>query len=287
MKIKKRILSLMMTTCLISAMMPTVTFAEGTGTGKAIRLGTSGISGYDSAAGYDYIYFGSWTAQEDTYTTTGPIKWRVLDDQTNTGGTGLFLLSDRLLGTGSNGDVYFDNAGNVSNAWQGSDAQAWCNTFASSNLDSWELAAILETTKSDVAFTSSNSVSFAASENILNRDKVFFLSAEEAENSAYGFANDNARIANYGNSAYVWWLRSPNAYITIDAGAVDIDGIVNLDHVYNFWAARPAFNLDLDSVLFTSAAEGGKSLGTMGTLSSVSDYTGNEWKLTLLDENRS
>ena len=175
--------------------MPTAAFAAGTDTGKAIQLGTSGIAGYNSAAGYDYIYFGSWTAQ-DTYTTSGPIKWRVLDDQTNTGGTGLFLLSDELLGTGEDGGVYFDNTEPESNAWQGSDAQAWCNTFASSNLDSRELAAILETTKNDKAFISSTyHLPFAASENILNGDKVFFLSAEEAENSAYGFANDKSVVA--------------------------------------------------------------------------------------------
>lgn len=39
--------------------------------------------------------------------------------------------------------------------------------------------------------------------------------------------------------------------------------------------------------LFTSAAAGGKFSDTMGTLSTVSDYTGNEWKLTLLDNSRS
>ena len=295
-KVKKRILSLMMAVCLISAMMPTVTFAEGTGTGKAIQLGTSGIAGYDSAAGYDYIYFGSWTAQ-DTYTTSGPIKWRVLDDQTNTGETGLFLLSDGLLGTGYLGDVYFDNTNPYSNTWQGSDAQAWCNTFASNNLDSRELAAILETTKSDEAFTSSTySVPFAASENILNGDKVFFLSAEEAENSAYGFTDDNARIANYGNSAGIWWLRSPDAIYANFAGLVYLSGYVSTTFVDYGWAARPAFNLDLNSVLFISAAEGGKisaaaSGGNQGgeaagSIFEIGDYTGNEWKLTLKDESR-
>ena len=286
---KKRFLSLLLVICLVVGLMPGTVFAAGTDTGKAIQLGTSGISGYDSTNGYDYIYFGSWTAQ-DTNTTSGPIKWRVLDDLTNTGETGLFLLSDELLGTGEDGGVYFDNTSPYSNAWQGSDAQAWCNTFASSNLDSRELAAILETKKSDAAFTSSTyNIPFAASENILNGDKVFFLSAEEAENSAYGFANDNARIANYGGGAGVWWLRSPNAYITNVAGAVLIYGNVRSYDVLRDWAARPAFNLDLHSVLFTSAAAGGKSSGAAGAdaLTSVSDYTGNEWKLTLLDENRS
>ena len=291
MKPKGKILSLLLVICLVVGLMPATVFAEGTDTRKAIQLGTSGIAGYDSAAGYDYIYFGSWTAQ-DTYTTSGPIKWRVLDDQTNTGGTGLFLLSDGLLGTGYYSGVYFDNASPHSNTWQGSDAQAWCNTFASSNLDSRELAAILETTKNDKAFISSTyNIPFAASENILNGDKVFFLSAEEAENSAYGFTDDNARIANYGNSGGVWWLRSPVASLTgytSYAGAVDRYGSVYNDYVMYDWAARPAFNLDLHSVLFTSAAAGGKSSGAAGAdaLTSVSDYTGNEWKLTLLDETR-
>lgn len=283
--IPKRIGALLLCLTLLAGLLPTAAWAADAD--KAIQLGTSGIAGYDSAAGYDYIYFGSWTAQ-DSYTTSGPIKWRVLDDQTNTGETGLFLLSDGLLGTGYYGGVYFDNTSPYSNAWQGSDAQAWCNTFASSNLDSRELAAILETTKSDDAFTSSTySVPFAASENILNGDKVFFLSAEEAENSAYGFTDDNARIANYGNSAGVWWLRSPYADSTIDAGAVYRHGYVFDGNVYGDWAARPAFNLDLHSVLFTSAAVGGKSATGMDSgLTAVNGYAGNEWKLTLLDSSR-
>ena len=51
---------------------------------------------------------------------------------------------------------------------------------------------------------------------------------------------------------------------------------------------RPAFNLDLNSVLFTSSAAGGKSSGTVGAdaLNTVGDYSGNEWKLTILDTGR-
>ena len=105
MKPKSKPLSLLLTICLVAGLMPTTAFAaEGD---KTIMLGTSGISGYDSTKGYDYIYYGNWSAP-DNYTTSGPIKWRVLDDQTNTGGTGLFLLTDTLLGSGSYGGVYFD-----------------------------------------------------------------------------------------------------------------------------------------------------------------------------------
>ena len=282
---RKRILSLMLCCVMLLGLMPTTAFAEGTG--KAIQLGTSGILGYDTAkggTGYDYIYMGS--------DNSSPVKWRVLDDQTNfdsngdgTNETGLFLLSEDLLGSGGRGDVYFDGTSPYSNAWQGSDAQAWCNTFESSNLDSLELAAILATTKSDDAFTSStHNVSFAASTNILNSDQVFFLSAEEAVNSEYGFTDDAARIAKYGNSASTWWLRSPYADFTSSTGLVDGYGRVYDGGVGLGWAARPAFNLNLNSVLFTSAAVGGKPDGGLTT---ISEYSGNEWKLTLKDSSRS
>ena len=307
MKPKSRILSLLLAICLVVGLMPTAALAAGTDTGKAIQLVDSGtaanIDGYDSTDGYDYIYYGTWN--------DSAIKWRVLDDQTNTGENGLFLLSEELLGTGNYGGVYFQQSYHydsssgsyhkgsapangdhtdclIANAWQGSDAQTWCATFYSSNFSTGEQSAVLGTTKSDGAFTSSTyNVPFAASESILNGDKVFFLSAQEAENSAYGFTDDAARIANYGGSAGVWWLRSPYAYNTYIAGVVDCNGYVGTYHVYTDWAARPAFNLDLNSVLFTSAAAGGKSASGMDSgLTAVDDYTGSEWKLTLLDETR-
>ena len=267
--------------------MPTAAFAANND--KAIQLGASNISGYDSTNGYDYIYYGEWD--------NSPIKWRVLDEQTNTQNEGLFLLSDVLLGTGTYGGVYFDNSGSDSNVWQKSTAQTWCKNFYSNNFSSKEQNAVLETTKSDTEFTSSTyRVPFAASENILNGDKVFFLSAEEAENSEYGFTDENSRIANYGNSAGVWWLRSPNASYTNYAGLVINSGYVYNGYVINAWAARPAFNLDLNSVLFISAAEGGKisaaaSGGNQGgeaagSIFEIGDYTGNKWKLTLKDESR-
>lgn len=335
----KRIISLLLAICLVAGLMPTVAFA--TESDKAIMLGTSGISGFDTAkggTGYDYIYFGSWKAQ-DKYTTSGPIKWRVLDDQTNfdsdsngTNDAGLFLLSDGLLGTGTDGGVFFQQIshlasgkyhkgsaptdGNhtkcqIANAWQGSDAQAWCKDFENSSLDSRELAAILETTKDDTVFTSSTkSVQFAASNGILNGDKVFFLSAEEAETSSYGFRNADDRKAIYGSNVGFWWLRSPHASVTSNAGLVTRFDDVSSNSGVTPCAARPAFNLDQNSVLFTSAAVGGKSSGAESggqsgeaadggnqgggnqsgeaadAIFEIDSYDGNEWKLTLLDSSR-
>ena len=283
----KRTLCILCALTLCLTLLPQTAFAAGTDTGKAIQIGASGISGYDSTNGYDYIYYGEWD--------NSPIKWRVLDEQTNTQNEGLFLLSDVLLGTGTYGGVYFDNSGSDSNVWQKSTAQTWCKNFYSNNFSSKEQNAVLATTKSDSAYTSTSS-GYAYGVSSLSGDKVFFLSAEEAENSAYGFTDNNARIANYGNSAGYWWLRSPYALDTFGAGLVRNIGRASFDLANHDWAARPAFNLDLNSVLFISAAEGGKisaaaSGGNQGgeaagSIFEIGDYTGNEWKLTLLDSSR-
>ena len=275
--IPKRIGALLLCLTLLAGLLPTAAWAADAD--KAIMLGTGNISGYDNESNsYDYIYYGTWS--------NSPIKWRVLDTKTNmanaTEGDGLFLLSDVLLGTGTNGGVYFDNTEPCSNTWQGSDAQSWCSTFYSNNLTTQEQGAVLATTKSDGAFTSSTyGVQFAASNNILNGDKVFFLSAEEAETSGYG------------SSAGYWWLRSPSADNTGYAGLVGHNGGVDHSIVDYARAARPAFNLDLNSVLFTSAAVGGKipaaeSGGQGGeaadAIFEINDTDTNEWKLTLLDD---
>ena len=262
--------------------------------GPAIVIGTDGISGYSDDGGYHFIYFGNWEAP-DSNTTSGPIRWRVLDDQTNTGESGLFLLSDVLLGKGSRGGVYFDNTSRFSNAWQGSSAQAWCRDFAGesgaeSNVNDAftadELGVILSTSKSDAEFDSEHHT-FCASENILSGDRVFFLSAEEAENDEYGFTDDAAQVANYGTSAGGWWLRSfLNEHDLPFAGRIGDRGRVGEEGVINPWAARPAFNLNTSSVLFTSAAAGGKADTAVDeNLTAVGTGTG-EWKLTLLDNSR-
>ena len=83
-----------------------------------------------------------------------------------------------------------------------------------------------------------------------------------------------------------WWLRSPSE-LSNAAAYVDGNGNIQYHGMYDFrseYGVRPAFNLNSDSVLFASAAVGGKP---EGGLTEVSEYTGNEWKLTLRDSSRS
>lgn len=277
---KKRSFTLFLSLCVTLALLPMAVFASGGD--KAILPGTSGISGYDSQNSYDYLYYGQWEG--------APIQWRVLDDQTNTGDKGLFLLSEACLGTGNWGNIPFDDTNPKSNAWQGSDAQAWCNTLYTDHFTAGEQGAVLATTKSDEAYDSISTAfhpSFVAVENILNGDKVFFLSAQEAETAAYGFTDDASRVARYQNVRNgLWWLRSPLVGLAADsAGYINGGGFTYYQWVSSDNMARPAFNLDTDSVLFTSAAVGGKV--SQGTIAPIAAYTGNEWKLTLLDDTRS
>ena len=273
---KKRILSILLVCCMVLVLLPTTMFANNDGA-KAIQLGTSGISGYDSTnRSYDYIYFGTWN--------NSTVKWRVLDTKTNMPnaqeGDGFFLLSDALLGTGAFGGVEFDYTTPYTNDWKGSRGQDWCNGFYTRNLSTTEQKAVFATSKSDDPYIDGR---FMGSENILNGDKVFFLSAEEAGKAAYGFIDDNARIANYGDSAGGWWLRSPHQDYN-SAGVVNASGGVRAEWVNDTNAARPAFNLKPDSVLLVSAAVGGK--GAADGIFKIPEYSGDEWKLTLLDDTR-
>ncbi len=169
MNFKRKALGLLMAVCLAAGLLPAS--AGAAGTGKTIQLGTGGISGYAvEKVKDDYMYYGTLSGT--------PIKWRVLDDQTNMGTEGLFLLSEALLAQ----DVCFNEYRSDGNAWQNSAAQEWCESFAASHFSGIEGEAILATTKGDRVYSD-----FSRSETILNGDKVFFLSAEEAENSRYGF----------------------------------------------------------------------------------------------------
>ena len=105
--------------------------------------------------------------------------------------------------------------------------------------------------------------------------------------TAEAFAvNNDLRIADPEHPKWAssfWWLRSPGAK---DRDVASVDGFGNIDHdgidISNIWGVRPAFNLNLNSVLFTSAAVGGKPDG----FKAVPEYTGNEWKLTIKDSSR-
>lgn len=259
--------------------------------GPAIQLGTGGISGpteeeEDGKGSYyapnSYIYFGVNSGNSST-----PIKWRVLDADTANDGTtsGMFLLSEYLLAS----DVQFRYNESIDNAYQGSAAQFWCGLFLSNrlNFSTVEQDAMLGLVKTDSAEDDLYSISWGES-SLTATDKLFFLSVQELADYVGNYlATPGMAATNTSLSASEWWLRSPYAYVRTAVGTVFKDGNVRYSSAQNYWAARPAFNLDLNAVLFTSAAEGGKSDVLVDSNLTEVGTGSTEWKLTLRDTSRS
>ena len=292
---KKRLLSILLTLCMALSLLPAVAFAEGGA--KAIQSGTGSIHGYDtSAGGYSYIYYGTWR--------NSPIKWRVPDTKANTGAAdALFLLTDECLYP-LPGDLYacyiqFNPADKQNrHLWKDSTLQGWFkSTFYSgenSAFTSAERALIPATTQASSVFSykAPGAPSWDPGMRFqicgLEAEHVFAPSIQDVVNAAYGFTDSASRIAGPSNSlgpGTRYWLRSFEISEQLPF-MVGEDASLMGDWGDNPSAVRPAMNLSTagNNILFVSAAEGGKPAGG---LAEISEYTGNEWKLTLLDSSRS
>ena len=292
---KKRLLSILLTLCMALSLLPAVAFAEGGA--KAIQSGTGSIHGYDtSAGGYSYIYYGTWR--------NSPIKWRVLDTKANTGAAdALFLLTDECLYP-LPGDLYacyiqFNPADKQNrHLWKDSTLQGWFkNTFYSgenSAFTSAERALIPATTQASSVFSykAPGAPSWDPGMRFqicgLEAEHVFAPSIQDVVNAAYGFTDSASRIAGPSNSlgpGTRYWLRSFEISEQLPFMVGENASLMG-DWGDNPSAVRPAMNLSTagNNILFVSAAEGGKPAGG---LAEISEYTGNEWKLTLLDSSRS
>ena len=292
---KKRLLSILLTLCMALSLLPAVAFAEGGA--KAIQSGTGSIHGYDTSAGdYSYIYYGTWR--------NSPIKWRVLDTKANTGeADALFLLTDECLYP-LPGDLYacyiqFNPADKQNrHLWKDSTLQGWFkSTFYSgenSAFTSAERALIPATTQASSVFSykAPGAPSWDPGMRFqicaLEAEHVFAPSIQDVVNAAYGFTDSASRIAGPSNSlgpGTRYWLRSFEISEQLPF-MVGEDASLMGDWGDNPSAVRPAMNLTTtgNNILFISAAEGGKPAGG---LAEIPEYTGNEWKLTLLDSSRS
>ena len=209
--------------------------------------------------------------------------WRVIGYGTTgvAGGSGKMTL----LANGNMNHGTYDSSSPYSNNYKDSNLQSMINTLAGSLTDIESGAIATKTLTGGSAnqgqegYNSSN-ISGETVENAV----LWPLSVAEAND-----VNSNLRQADPANpdsaSSY-WWLRSPGnggsyAAVVHGNGGVDILGLdVHTSYIYG---VRPAFNLNLSSIIFTSAAESGKNPVTAGTLEEPGNYTGTEWKLTLHD----
>ena len=245
---------------------------------KAVNLVTNGAADYITGAQVSSVWFGNYKQSSDGAGgfNVDPVKWRVLS---NADGK-LFLLSDQNL----DACVYYERYNIVT--WETSTIRAWLNgtgefseeNFKDSAFSSGEDAAVCVTDVSNPDSVFDDRTVPGGSD---TADKVFLLSRDEAMNTAYGFTNDieptDSRVSintaytgsggsNYGwtsagGSADYWWLRSPGsaddrAAIVYETGQLNPGGY---DVPNRSIAVRPAMNVDLGKVLFTSSAVCGKA----------------------------
>ena len=276
---KKSISSMILSILMLLSVIPlhsSTIFAESTK--KTVMNGTGNIQKTDS------IWFG--IRGKDLTGAGSEIQWRVLDTNTNIGEDGIFLLSEKLIGKSD-----FSKGWKASRKWQGSDAQKWCKDFSGENgdnslksLSDQELAAIKPTTESNPGKIAPDVPFHPKEKYALKEDKVFFPSVGEA--GKY-FQTDDERIAYDGNNPEKWWLRSPHKSLIQNVRIVKQNGGISYSNVKSKLATRPAFNLDTTKVLFTSPAVDGKQSNAAGdALKAVEDTDTTEWKLTLIDRNR-
>lgn len=304
MSFMRRILPLLLIACLVMAMLPAAALAADTG--KVIQLVSGGSAANIGGSQKDNVFFGNYF--QSNRTTKDPVKWRVLS---NAGGQ-LFLLSDQNL------DALQYHTEREDVTWETSTIRSWLNGYdASSNTGGSNGIDYTGDNFLNTAFSAKEQTAIAKTAVVNDdndetgadipidagddtTDRIFLLSLAEVFNDhyfpEYYFSTNTAYVADGGKSGTGmsdagefdrWWLRSPGnnnsmaSFIENTGDEVSDGNPVNNEST----AVRPAFNLNLSSVLFTSAAAGGKSAGANG-LAAVADYSGSDWKLTLLDSSR-
>ncbi len=244
---------------------------------SSLGLGNSLFHAYNQTP--QYLWFGT----ERGFNNQGseePILWRVLDKAGTENKGNLFLISDKLYGTGKTGGLQFSSSGN---GYQDSDARRWCKDFESSNLAPWEQSAIQTTTKTDAPYYAATPIT--QTKNALLGDRLFLPSAEEISNPTYGFDTAANRQARYHTGFSSYWLRSPDSNDSSKAWYVDGTGNIVSDAVTKNYAARPAFHLDGSQVLYGTAVRNGQFTDALG-LQKIQSVQSQDFRLVLKDTSR-
>ena len=271
---KKRILSILLTLCMTLCLTPISVFAEEVGAGgsAAIQLGTDALSVLSknvNTATAPTVYFGQ-------NHENNPAAWRVI------GYDGSGVTSSQgditLLAAGNMGVVKFADGG-AKNKYAPSNLKTAIDALAA-KLTTKENAVVKKRTLTSGSYDGENTDCVAGAQ----VDNAVFWPLSIAEASA---VNNDLRIADKEHTKWAssyWWLRSPGTSAYVVAVVKGNGSVSCAGHsVGTEIGVRPAFKLNLNSVLFASAAVGGKP---DGGLTPIPEYSGNEWKLTLLDSRR-
>ena len=239
---------------------------------KTMQLGTDALNKTVNRASAPTVYFGK---NQDN----NPAAWRVIGYDGNgvTSAQGdITLLAAGAMGVIPFADIILYNEYAPSNLKTAIDALA-------DKLTAEENAAVKKRALTSGSYNGENTDCIAGGQ--VDNAVFWPLSTKEAI-----AVNNDLRALDPAHPNWVtssWYLRSPGSktfYVAIVSsdGSVQYSG-ASIRKKNNHRTVRPAFNLNLNSVLFASAAVGGKP---EGGLTPISEYSGNEWKLTLLDSSR-
>ena len=239
---------------------------------KTIQLGADALNKTVNTASAPIVYFGQNHENK-------PAAWRVIGYDGNgvAGAQGdMTLLAAGAMGVIPFADIILYNEYAPSNLKTAIDALA-------GKLTAEENAAVKKRALTSGSYNGENTDCIAGGQ--VDNAVFWPLSTKEAI-----AVNNDLRALDPAHPNWVtssWYLRSPGSktfYVAIVSsdGSVQYSG-ASIRKKNNHRTVRPAFNLNLNSVLFASAAVGGKP---EGGLTPISEYGGNEWKLTLLDSSR-
>ncbi len=267
---KKRILSILLTLCMVLCLVPITVFAAGGA--KAILPGTSAQSILKidqsrlSFAGHEWWVIGQKTDKSNN----APIITLLAVNND---------FGDVPFRTGS--AVPFENARRYSEdngyyANNPSDMSQWRkpNEYAGSTLQQKMISLAEAIPEREQAVIRPKDITEGITGQEVKAQKLWAFSQED---SIYLYRNSCKYAAK-------WWTRSSNEVYGYGSWTIHPDGrsgsALNVDYDA---AVRPAMEMDLSSVLFISAAEHGK---VADLTTPIAEYAGDEWKLTLHDSDR-
>ena len=267
---RKRILSILLTLCMVLCLVPITVFAAGGA--KAILPGTSAqrILKIDqsrlSFAGHEWWVIGQKTDKSNNapIITLLAVNNDFGDVPFRTGSDGPFENARRY----SEDNGYYANNPSDMSQWRKP------NEYAGSTLQQKMVSLAEAIPEKEQAVIRPKDITKGITGQEVKAQKLWALSQED---SIYLYRNSCKYAAQ-------WWTRSSNEVYGYGSWTINPDGrsgsALNVDYDA---AVRPAMELDLSSVLFISAAEHGK---VADLTTPIAEYAGYEWKLTLHDSDR-
>lgn len=194
----------------------------------------------------DYVVFGSYEQDNDTFNGKEEIEWLVLDRADNS----ILIISKYALDC-----QQYDSSGEDV-TWETCSLRKWLNgTFMNAAFSSEEQVMI-----PTVTVSADKNPGYSTAPGTATQDKVFLLSTTEAHKYFDSDISRQCAPTNYtvacgaevttSNGNCIWWLRSPGRYqdgaaCVYSSGGIYIYGLSSFN---SYPAVRPALWIDLDAV---------------------------------------